>query len=163
MDAYALTTAERSLLEALTRRGQRFIVVGLIAAVVQGAPVTTQDIDLWLESPADESVRDAELHAQRAHRRVAHDLPQDRGPNPASLPRIVPPPRALDMATHGQAVQLKEESFIGLRCRPQAVLHRRRRRHEDARRASIVRVITNAIRATTKKISRTGIPWSGRQ
>ena len=54
MDAYALTAAERSLLEALTRRGQRFIVVGLIAAVVQGAPVTTQDIDLWLESPANE-------------------------------------------------------------------------------------------------------------
>ena len=63
MDAYALTAAERSLFDALTRRGQRFIVVGLSAAVVQGAPVTTQDIDLWLESPGDESVRDAAREA----------------------------------------------------------------------------------------------------
>jgi hypothetical protein len=59
VDAYALTAAERSLFAALAQRGQRFIVVGLSAAVVQGAPVTTQDIHLWLESPGSDGVQAA--------------------------------------------------------------------------------------------------------
>ncbi len=50
MDDFALTRAERNLFAALRRRGIRFLVVGMGAAVLEGAPVATQDIDLWFET-----------------------------------------------------------------------------------------------------------------
>ncbi|MBX3745103.1 MAG: hypothetical protein KF833_07315 [Verrucomicrobiae bacterium] len=49
-----LSDAERILLESLTRHQVRFLVVGLSAAALQGAPVVTQDIDLWFEDLADQ-------------------------------------------------------------------------------------------------------------
>ncbi len=57
MDDFALTPAERRLLEALNQRDVRYLVIGLGAAVLQGAPVSTQDLDLWLERPGDDTVR----------------------------------------------------------------------------------------------------------
>lgn len=39
--------SERRLLENLLKHKVRFMVVGLSAATLQGAPVVTQDIDLW--------------------------------------------------------------------------------------------------------------------
>lgn len=59
MDDFALTAAERALFVALNARGVRYLVIGLGAAVLQGAPVSTQDIDLWFEHPGDDSVRAA--------------------------------------------------------------------------------------------------------
>jgi hypothetical protein len=62
-DFSALTPAERTLLEALLRLGVRFMLVGLSAAVLQGANTGTRDIDLWFENLADprigEAVREA--------------------------------------------------------------------------------------------------------
>jgi len=49
VDDFALTPAERDLFRALNGRGVRFIVVGLGAAVLEGAPLATQDLDIWLE------------------------------------------------------------------------------------------------------------------
>lgn len=46
-------------MEALNRRGVRFLVIGLGAAVLQGAPVSTVDLDVWLEDPGAEAVRQA--------------------------------------------------------------------------------------------------------
>ena len=63
MDDYALTPAERTLLVALGRHGMRFIVIELGAAVLQGAPVSTQDLDLWLERPGDDAVKQAAADA----------------------------------------------------------------------------------------------------
>ena len=42
--------SERRLLENLLKRKVRFMVVGLSAATPQGAPVVTQDVDLWFEN-----------------------------------------------------------------------------------------------------------------
>ncbi len=42
--------SERRLLEHLLKRKVRFMVVGLSAATLQGAPVVTQDVDLWFEN-----------------------------------------------------------------------------------------------------------------
>jgi hypothetical protein len=56
VDDFVLTPAERALLAALATRGVRFLIVGLGAAVLEGAPVSTQDLDLWLERPHDERV-----------------------------------------------------------------------------------------------------------
>lgn len=49
MDDFALTPAERALFRALNERGVRFLLVGLGAAVLEGAPLATQDLDLWIE------------------------------------------------------------------------------------------------------------------
>ncbi|MGY8656931.1 MAG: hypothetical protein ACKVJX_25250 [Verrucomicrobiia bacterium] len=40
---------ELRLLQTLLKRKVRFMVVGLSAATLQGAPVVTQDVDLWFE------------------------------------------------------------------------------------------------------------------
>lgn len=62
-DFSALTAGERALLEALNRRGIPFLIVGLSAAVIQGANSSTRDIDLWFADTSDprlgEAVRDA--------------------------------------------------------------------------------------------------------
>ena len=57
MDDFALEPAERALFGALRARRVRFLIVGLGAAVLQGAPVATQDLDVWFERIDDESIR----------------------------------------------------------------------------------------------------------
>lgn len=49
MDDCAFTPAERALFAALRARGIKFLIIGLGAAVLEGAPVATQDLDLWFE------------------------------------------------------------------------------------------------------------------
>jgi hypothetical protein len=48
-----LSGSELRLLAALLRHRVRFLVVGLSAAALQGAPVVTEDIDLWFEDLGD--------------------------------------------------------------------------------------------------------------
>jgi hypothetical protein len=59
VEDFALTPAERALFAALGARRVKFIVVGLSAAVLEGAPVATQDIDIWFEQTDDERIREA--------------------------------------------------------------------------------------------------------
>jgi hypothetical protein len=49
VDDFALTPAEQALVQALNRRSARFLVIGMGAAVLEGAPFATQDIDLWFD------------------------------------------------------------------------------------------------------------------
>jgi predicted nucleotidyltransferase len=58
-DFSALSDAERTLFEALNRRGIRFMVVGLSAAVLQGANTATRDIDIWFEDTSDVRIAEA--------------------------------------------------------------------------------------------------------
>ncbi len=48
-----LSNGELRLLESLLRHHVRFMVVGLSAAALQGAPVVTEDVDLWFENLGD--------------------------------------------------------------------------------------------------------------
>jgi hypothetical protein len=48
-----LSESELQLLESLIRHKVRFLVVGLSAAALQGAPVVTEDVDLWFEDLHD--------------------------------------------------------------------------------------------------------------
>jgi len=48
-----LSEAELRLLGTLLRHKIRFMVVGLSAAALQGAPVVTEDIDLWFDDLND--------------------------------------------------------------------------------------------------------------
>lgn len=59
MDASALTTAERRFIEELNQRGVRYMIVGLSAALLQGANTATQDIDLWFETIQDPRIGEA--------------------------------------------------------------------------------------------------------
>jgi len=54
-----LTSAERALLEALNALGVRYLIVGMGAALLEGAPGTTQDLDLWLERIDERQLREA--------------------------------------------------------------------------------------------------------
>lgn len=56
MDDFALGPAERALLRALNDRGVRFLIVGMGATLLEGAPVSTQDLGLWLERIDDPRV-----------------------------------------------------------------------------------------------------------
>lgn len=59
MAAPSLNESELRFLRALLRRRVRFMVVGLSAAALQGAPVVTQDVDLWFEDLSDPRIREA--------------------------------------------------------------------------------------------------------
>jgi len=50
-DDNPFTEEERIFLRELAISGTRFVLVGLAAAVVQGADTVTQDLDFWFESP----------------------------------------------------------------------------------------------------------------
>jgi hypothetical protein len=57
VEDFALTPAERALFVALNQRGVDFIVVGMGAAVLEGAPLATQDLDVWFERIDDGRIR----------------------------------------------------------------------------------------------------------
>ena len=54
-----LTAAERALFEALDALGVRYLIVGMGAALIEGAPGTTQDLDLWFGRIDDDRLREA--------------------------------------------------------------------------------------------------------
>ena len=58
-----LTPAERALLQALNVLGVRYLIVGMGAAVIEGAPGTTQDLDLWFGRIDEERLREAAKRA----------------------------------------------------------------------------------------------------
>jgi predicted nucleotidyltransferase len=58
-----LTAAERTFLGELDRRGVRFMVVGMSAALIQGARGATEDIDLWFEDVTDPRIGEAAREA----------------------------------------------------------------------------------------------------
>ena len=59
MAAPSLNASEQRFLRALIRRQVRFMMVGLSAAALQGAPVVTQDVDLWFEDLNDPRIAEA--------------------------------------------------------------------------------------------------------
>jgi hypothetical protein len=54
-----LSESEFRLLESLLRHKIRFMVVGLSAAALQGAPVVTEDVDLWFDNLSDPKLMQA--------------------------------------------------------------------------------------------------------
>ena len=58
-----LSLAERSFLRELDAHGVRYLVVGMSAALLQGARGATDDIDLWFENIGDPRIGDAAREA----------------------------------------------------------------------------------------------------
>lgn len=56
MSEFVLTPAERALLAAFDATGVRYLIVGMGAALLEGATGTTQDLDLWFGSIDPERV-----------------------------------------------------------------------------------------------------------
>jgi predicted nucleotidyltransferase len=50
---------EAAFLKELNKRKVKFMIVGLSAAALQGAPVVTQDVDLWFRDLEDPNIRKA--------------------------------------------------------------------------------------------------------
>jgi hypothetical protein len=69
------TDKEIAFLRALLDEGVEFLVVGLAAAALQGAPAVTQDVDLWF---AD--LDDPRLKKALARTRAAYVPPTDSTP-----------------------------------------------------------------------------------
>ena len=53
------TEQEEGFLRELVRQRVEFMIVGLSAAALQGAPAVTQDIDLWFKDLADPKLTNA--------------------------------------------------------------------------------------------------------
>ena len=60
MDPFALSEPERALLREPRARGVRFAVIGMGAAVLQGATTMTQGLNLWFERLSDPQIGDGE-------------------------------------------------------------------------------------------------------
>ena len=63
MSDFVLTPAEHTLLLAFDELGVRYLIGGMAAALLEGAPGTTQDLDLWLGSFDPERVARAARRA----------------------------------------------------------------------------------------------------
>jgi len=92
----SVSDAEVVFLEELGRRKIKFMVVGMSAAVIQGADLGTEDIDLWFSSLADpgldEAARAAGGHVDfggvsgvtRGRRGRGRAGPEEKSPPPAA-------------------------------------------------------------------------------
>jgi hypothetical protein len=60
---FVLTPAERVLLGALNALGGRYLIVGMGAALIEGAFGTTQDLDLWFGRIDETQLREAARRA----------------------------------------------------------------------------------------------------
>ena len=59
MSERAFTDVERRFLQELEARGVRYLVIGMTAAVLQGARGVTEDVDLWFERLDDAGIAEA--------------------------------------------------------------------------------------------------------
>jgi hypothetical protein len=58
-DPLIFTESEQAFLQELSRLKVDYMIVGLAAAALQGAPAVTQDIDLWFKDLGDQRIREA--------------------------------------------------------------------------------------------------------
>ena len=58
-DSSIFSERELGLLQALVDHQVEFMVVGLSAATLHGAPVVTQDVDLWIKDLSSSNFKDA--------------------------------------------------------------------------------------------------------
>jgi hypothetical protein len=63
VDDFAFTPAERALFGALNQRDVPFLVIGMGAAVLEGAPVATQDVAIWFARIDDPRIVEAAVDA----------------------------------------------------------------------------------------------------
>ena len=93
MAAPILSTEEKAFLESLIKNNVAFMIVELTSAILQGAHVATQDIDLWIDNLGNDSFLNAVQEANGIY--IAPDI---TGSNPPMLgPSEL---RIFDLVTH---------------------------------------------------------------
>jgi len=85
MDLFALSEPERALLRGLRARGVRFAVIGMGAAVLQGATTMTQDLALWFDRLSDPQIGEA-VRAAGGLRILARKRAANRPKDVAQIP-----------------------------------------------------------------------------
>jgi hypothetical protein len=89
VDDFALTPAERRLFRALSERGVRFLVIRMGAALIEGAPLATQDIDVWFAGVDDARIVDGTaLRVLPLERVIASKRSTGRLKDTAQLPAL---------------------------------------------------------------------------
>jgi predicted nucleotidyltransferase len=61
LNGYPISESELAFLRELSLRGARFMVVGMVSAIMQGADTGTRDIDLWFATTSDVRLSEAAL------------------------------------------------------------------------------------------------------
>ena len=59
LNGYPISESELAFLRELSLRGARFMVVGMVSAILQGADTGTRDIDLWFATTSDGRLSEA--------------------------------------------------------------------------------------------------------
>jgi hypothetical protein len=77
-ESLIFSNKELAFLRELKRQNVEFMLVGAAAAALQGAPVVTQDVDLWFEDPKDPGI-------QRALRKSGGIMVPSFGQNPPTF------------------------------------------------------------------------------
>jgi predicted nucleotidyltransferase len=62
-DSAVLSPGEQAFLRGLNQRSVRYMLVGMSAALMQGARGATEDIDLWFQTTADPAIGEAAKEA----------------------------------------------------------------------------------------------------
>jgi len=96
------TGREEAFLKALIDHEVEFLIVGLSAAILQGAPAVTQDIDLWVRDIEDSGFR-------RALEQVGAAYVPQIGLNPPML--AGDSVRLFDLVLHMSGLDSFEEEF----------------------------------------------------
>jgi hypothetical protein len=98
----------RDIIEAFSRRGVEFLVVGAHALAVHGVPRATGDLDLWVRP----SSANAALVMQALHDFGApvaqHGVGQSDFERPGNVYQLGIPPRRIDILTEITAVDFAE-------------------------------------------------------
>ncbi len=106
MAIVVFSPAQIEFLAALNEHKVRFIVVGLSSAVLQGAPVSTQDVDLWIENLGSEEFLRAIKLAK-----AFYVPPGLVGTNPPMLgPSEL---RLFDLVTHMHGLETFSDEYTG--------------------------------------------------
>ena len=103
-DDIALSESEFKFLKSLHDEGVQFIIVGLSAALLQGVPAVTQDIDLWVKDLGGEKFLRAVSNCN------AHYIPPGiAGTNPPLL--ASPELRGFDLVTSCHGLESIDEEL----------------------------------------------------
>lgn len=110
-----LTSADRALLEALNALGVRYLRVGMGAALIEGAPGTTQDIDLWFDRIDEGQLREAAHRAGGLYTSGFGSQPPAVGGE--GLDRVIVSKRAAQRAKDSAQLPMLEAALAARRAR----------------------------------------------
>jgi hypothetical protein len=157
-----LSESELGLLASLLRHRIRFLVVGLSAAALQGAPVVTEDVDLWFEDLSDPKLSSALRSVGAAY--VPHfglNPPMLRGPGSELFDVVIRMDGLDDFAQEWKRAVLIRVGDLRLKVLPLARILASKQAANRPKDQLVIAVLQNALltlqsRRTQKPLRRKG-------